>query len=215
MRYELVIFDNDGVLVDSERIANRVLAAYLTELGHPTTLEESIRNFMGSSIGRIHEVVRRRTGRPLPGAFDDTLHRRTFDAFRRELLPVDGVSGVLDSLESEQVPYCVASSGTHDRIRVSLRKTGLYGRFGESRIFSAEDVRRGKPAPDLFLHAADVMGVPPERCAVVEDSPLGLRAGLAAGMDVFGYAAMTPPERLAAARARFPEMKALVALLST
>jgi HAD superfamily hydrolase (TIGR01509 family) len=215
MRYELVIFDNDGVLVDSERIANRVLAEYLTELGHPTTLEESVRDYMGSSVARIHEVVRERTGASLPGEFDATLHARTFSAFREELLPVPGVAGVLDKLDAERVPYCVASSGTHERIRVSLRKTGLYGRFGEDRIFSAEDVGRGKPAPDLFLHAAAATGVAPGRCAVVEDSPLGLRAGVAAGMDVYGYAAMTPPERLAAARERFTDMNALVALLSS
>ncbi|MDT0380741.1 HAD family hydrolase [Streptomyces sp. DSM 42041] len=215
MRYDLVIFDNDGVLVDSERIANRVLAGFLTELGHPTTLEESVRDFMGSSVTRVREVVRARTGDSLPLTFEEVLHERTFAAFRRELLPVDGIDGVLDKLEAEGVPYCVASSGTHERIRVSLTKAGLYERFGEGLIFSAQDVARGKPDPDLFLHAAGTMGVPPGRCAVVEDSPLGLRAGVAAGMDVYGYAAMTPPDRLAAARERFTDMNALVGLLSS
>jgi HAD superfamily hydrolase (TIGR01509 family) len=214
MRYDLVIFDNDGVLVDSETIANRVLAAHLTETGHPTTLEESIRDYMGSSIARVHELILERTGRRLPADFDDTLHQRTFDAFHEDLLPVDGVFDVLDKLDAEGVPYCVASSGTHERIRVSLRKTGLYERFGENRIFSSQDVGRGKPAPDLFLHAAEAMSTASDRCAVVEDSPLGLQAGLAAGMDVFGYTAMTPAERLASARARFSEMNGLVALLS-
>lgn len=214
MRYDVVIFDNDGVLVDSERIANRVLAAYLTELGHPTTYEESVRDYMGSAVGRVHELVLERTGRRLPGVFEETLHQRTFDAFHRDLHPVAGVADVLDKLDSEGVPYCVASSGSHERIRVSLRKTGLYERFGERRIFSSQDVGRGKPAPDLFLHAAAVMGSTPGRCAVVEDSPLGVQAAVAAGMDVYGYAAMTPPGRISSATALFSDMNALVALLS-
>ena len=214
MRYDLVIFDNDGVLVDSERIANRVLAAYLTELGHPTTYEESVRDYMGSAVGRVHDLILQRTGRRLPPAFDETLHRRTFDAFHRELRPVAGVAEVLGKLDSEEVPYCVASSGGHERIRVSLRKTGLYGCFGEQRIFSSQDVGRGKPAPDLFLHAAAAMGTPPVRCAVVEDSPLGVQAATAAGMDVYGYTAMTPPEQISSATRLFSDMAVLPALLS-
>lgn len=214
MRYDLVIFDNDGVLVDSERIANRVLAGYLTELGHPTSYEESVRDFMGSAVGRVHELVLRRTGRRLPAAFDETLHQRTFDAFHRELRPVAGVADVLDALAAQGVPYCVASSGSHERIRVSLRKTGLYRRFGETRIFSSQDVGRGKPAPDLFLHAAAAMGVVPGRCAIVEDSPLGVRAAVAAGMDVYGYTAMTSADRLTSATALFSDMSGLPALLS-
>jgi beta-phosphoglucomutase-like phosphatase (HAD superfamily) len=112
------------------------------------------------------------------------------------------------------VPYCLASSGTHERIRVALRKTGLYARFGEGRIFSAQDVGRGKPAPDLFLHAARTMGVTPARCAVVEDSPLGVQAARAAGMDVFGYTAMTPAAKLSDATALFGSMLQLPELLS-
>ncbi|MFR9675450.1 HAD family hydrolase [Streptomyces sp. TR06-5] len=214
MRYDLVIFDNDGVLVDSERIANRVLADYLTELGHPTTYEESVRDYMGSAVGRVHALVQARTGRFLPPAFDETLHRRTFEAFRRELHPVDGVAEVLDALDADRVPYCVASSGTHERIRVSLDRTRLLRRFDDGRIFSSQDVARGKPAPDLFLHAAASLGVPPRRCAVVEDSPLGVQAARAAGMDVYGYTAMTPPERIAPATARFAEMSSLLPLLT-
>jgi HAD superfamily hydrolase (TIGR01509 family) len=214
VRYELVIFDNDGVLVDSEPLSNRILAAYLTEVGHPTTYEESVRDFMGAAEHRIHEVVRERTGRALPAEFDQTLHARVFAAFARELEPVDGAGVVLDKLAADGVPYCLASSGTHERIRVALRKTGLYGRFGEERIFSAQDVGRGKPAPDLFLHAAASMGAAPERCAVVEDSPLGVRAARAAGMDVYGFTAMTPAERLAEATALFGSMAELPDLLA-
>ncbi|MFC0600721.1 HAD family hydrolase [Streptomyces palmae] len=214
MRYNLVIFDNDGVLVDSEPIANRVLAAYLTELGHPTTLEESIRDYMGSAMHRIHELILERYGRRLPDDFDDTFHGRVFDAFREELQPVPGAAEVLEKLRADGVPYCLASSGSHDRIRVALRKTGLYELFGEERIFSSQDVGRGKPAPDLFLHAAQTMGTPPERCAVIEDSPLGVQAALAAGMEVHGYTAMTPAAKLGQAHARFADMAELPALLA-
>ncbi|MEU5639261.1 HAD family hydrolase [Streptomyces milbemycinicus] len=214
MRYDLVIFDNDGVLVDSEPISNRLLAAYLTELGHPTTYEDSIRDYMGSAMHRIHELVLERTGRRLPADFDTTFHSRVFDAFRRELEPVTGAADVLEKLNADGVPYCVASSGSHERIRVALRNTGLYGLFDEQRVFSSEDVGRGKPAPDLFLHAARTMGVPPERCAVVEDSPLGVQAAIAAGMDVYGYTAMTPAAKLARAHARFAKMAELPQLLA-
>jgi HAD superfamily hydrolase (TIGR01509 family) len=136
-----------------------------------------------------------------------------FAAFERELRAVEGVAVVLEKLAADGVAYCLASSGSHQRIRVALRTTGLYARFGEDRIFSSQDVGRGKPAPDLFLHAAAVMGVAPERCAVVEDSPLGVRAANAAGMTVFGYTAMTPAERLADATALFGSMAELPDLL--
>ncbi|MDT0574207.1 HAD family hydrolase [Streptomyces sp. DSM 3412] len=214
MRYDLVIFDNDGVLVDSEPISNRLLAEYLTELGHPTSYEESIRDYMGSAMHRIHELVLERTGENLPGDFDDVFHRRVFTAFERELEAVPGVVPVLEKLVADEVPYCVASSGSHERIRVGHRKTGLDRWFGDGLVFSSQDVGRGKPAPDLFLHAAERMGVAPERCAVVEDSPLGVRAGLAAGMDVYGFTAMTPTEKLTGARRYFSDMGKLLDLLA-
>ncbi|MFF9622265.1 HAD family hydrolase [Streptomyces griseosporeus] len=213
MRYELVIFDNDGVLVDSEPISNRHLAAYLTELGHPTTYEESIRDYMGSAMHRIHELVFERTGQRLPEDFDDVFHARVFSAFERELKPVAGVEDVLEKLAADGTPYCVASSGSHERIRVGHRATGLDQWFDEGRIFSSQDVGRGKPAPDLFLHAAERMGVAPERCVVVEDSPLGVQAAVAAGMDVLGFTAMTPAERLAGASQLFGSMADLGDLL--
>jgi HAD superfamily hydrolase (TIGR01509 family) len=213
MRYDLIIFDNDGVLVDSEPISNRLLAGYLTELGHPTSYEDSIRDYMGSAMHRIHELVLERTGQRLPDDFDDVFHRRVFAAFERELEPVPGAVGVLEKLAAGGVPYCVASSGSHERIRVGHRKTGLDRWFDDSRVFSSQDVGRGKPAPDLFLHAARCMGVEPAKCAVVEDSPLGVRAAVAAGMDVFGFTAMTPADRLAGAGQLFFYMGELADLL--
>ncbi|MET8132131.1 HAD family hydrolase [Streptomyces sp. NPDC005251] len=213
MRYELIIFDNDGVLVDSEPISNTLLAAYLTELGHPTSYEDSLRDYMGSAMHRIHDLVLERTGERLPDDFDDVFHARVFAAFERELKPVPGAGQVLEKLAADGVPYCVASSGSHERIRVGHRTTGLDRWFDDSRIFSSQDVGRGKPAPDLFLHAAERMGVRPEKCAVVEDSPLGVRAANAAGMDVYGFTAMTPPDRLAGATQLFSDMGQLTDLL--
>jgi HAD superfamily hydrolase (TIGR01509 family) len=213
MRYDLVIFDNDGVLVDSEPISNRLLAAYLTELGHPTSYEESIRDYMGSAMHRIHELVLERTGQRLPENFDDVFHARVFAAFEQELVAVAGASDVLEKLTADGVPYCVASSGSHERIRVGHRTTGLDRWFDEGRIFSSQDVGRGKPAPDLFLYAAERMGVAPGRCVVVEDSPLGVRAAVAAGMDVYGFTAMTPAEKLAGATQLFSDMAELTDLL--
>lgn len=214
MRYDLVVFDNDGVLVDSEPISNRLLAGYLTELGHPTTYEDSLRDYMGAAMHRVHDLIRERTGRALPEDFDDVFHGRVFAAFERELTAVPGVTGVLERLSADGVAYCVASSGSHQRIRVGHRKTGLSRWFDDGRIFSSEDVGRGKPAPDLFLYAAERMGVAPERCVVVEDSPLGVRAAVAAGMDVVGFTAMTPAEKLAGAGKVFADMRELPGLLS-
>lgn len=213
MRYDLVIFDNDGVLVDSEPISNRLLAGYLTELGHPTSYEDSIRDYMGSAMHRVHDLVLERTGRRLPKDFGEVFHARVFAAFERELRPVPGVTDVLEKLAADGVPYCVASSGSHERIRVGHRTTGLDRWFTDERIFSSEDVGRGKPAPDLFLYAAQRMGVAPGRCVVVEDSPLGVQAAVAAGMDVYGFTAMTPPERLAGAGRLFSDMGELAGLL--
>ncbi|MFF1698371.1 HAD family hydrolase [Streptomyces sp. NPDC058257] len=213
MRYDLVIFDNDGVLVDSEPLSNTILAAYLTELGHPTTYEDSLRDYMGAAVHRVHDLVLERSGQRLPGDFDVTFHARVFAAFERELEPVAGAVGVLEKLVADGVPYCLASSGSHERIRVGHRRTGLDRWFDDERIFSSEDVGRGKPAPDLFLYAAKQMGVAPERCVVVEDSPLGVRAAVAAGMDVLGFTAMTPAERLSGATELFGDMGELADLL--
>ncbi|MEU4797967.1 HAD family hydrolase [Streptomyces sp. NPDC023327] len=214
MRYDLVIFDNDGVLVDSEPISNTILAGYLTELGHPTSYEDSLRDYMGAAVHRVHDLVFERSGRRLPAEFDDEFHARVFAAFERELKPMDGAVDVLRELAADGVAYCLASSGSHQRIRVGHRKTGLDAWFDEERIFSAQDVGRGKPAPDLFLHAAERMGVAPAKCAVVEDSPLGVRAALAAGMDVYGFTAMTPAERLEGATELFADLRDLPRLLA-
>ncbi|MFF9393437.1 HAD-IA family hydrolase [Streptomyces griseoluteus] len=195
---ELVIFDNDGVLVDSEPIANRVLAALLTESGFPTTFEDSIRRYMGGTLDRIRTLLRTETGRELPDDFAPRYRERLKAAFERELRPVAGIQDVLAGLAERGTPFCVASSSPRDRLDLALTVTGLAPRFGH-RVYSADDVLRGKPAPDLFLHAAVRMGIDPAHAVVVEDSVPGVDAAVAAGMTSIGYAALTPADRLSRA----------------
>ena len=207
--FDLVIFDNDGVLVDSEWHANGILAELLSEAGLPSTRESCIAEYMGSSLARVVEIAESRLGRPLPD-LEHRYHERLFEAFRTVLTAVPGVA---DALARISTPTCVASSGTHERIRLALTTTRLLDRF-EGRIFSAQDVARGKPEPDLFLHAAKTLGIRPERCAVVEDSPLGVEAANRAGMVAFGFARMMPAERLRQATGGvFRSMDELPALL--
>jgi len=207
---ELVIFDCDGVLVDSERLANRVLAELLTEVGLPTTTEESIATYMGLSTASWTALAAEELGAPLPDAVLDRYHAGVYAAFDREL---DAVPGVADVVRRLRWRTCVASSGEHERMRRTLGRTGLHDHF-EGRIYSATEVQRGKPHPDLFLHAADRMGVDPGRCVVVEDSPFGVKGAVAAGMTALGYAAMTPAAVLEAEGAEaFTDMAALPALL--
>jgi HAD superfamily hydrolase (TIGR01509 family) len=190
---ELVVFDCDGVLVDSERIAVRVEAQFLTELGWPLSEAEVVERFMGRTAEFMDDAIEAQLGSRLPDDWKDQFQRRYAEAFAAELGPVDGITEALDQIA---VPTCVASSGSHDKLRFTLGHTGLYQRF-QGRIFSGYEVANGKPAPDLFLHAAARMGAEPGRCAVVEDSHYGVLAARAAGMRVFGYAGgLTPPERL-------------------
>lgn len=211
-RVELVIFDCDGVLVDSERIYCRVDREVFAELGAEFTEDELVEHFVGSPIEVWTALVEERRGRPLDPGWHDPFRPRYEAALDADLTVVEGVTAVLEALA---VPYCLASNGSHDSIRRNLTRTGLLDRF-EGRIFSARDVARGKPAPDLFLHAAASMGVAPERCAVVEDSAYGVRAARAAGMRAFGYTGgLTRAERLAGERTVvFDDMRALPGLLA-
>lgn len=194
---ELVIFDCDGVLVDSEPIANRVLAEALSEIGLATTIESSMQDYMGRSWTACVEIFEDRLGRPLPPEFENRFWTRAEAALRAELQPVPGIHEVLARIPT---PICVASSGRPEKMRVTLGVTGLLPRF-EGRIFSALDVARAKPWPDLFLHAAARMGAAPATCVVVEDSPRGVEAGVAAGMRVLGFAGRTDATALEAAGA--------------
>lgn len=209
---DLVIFDNDGVLVDSELISARTLAGVLNAFGVAATPEQVYIDFMGCTLPLIRDMIEARTGGPLPPSFEPTYARDLAAAFEAELRPVPGVPELLDFLDALSIPYCVASNGTRQRIRNALRATGLLARF-EGRIFSAEDVAHGKPAPDLFLHAADVLDVPPERCLVVEDTPAGITAARGAGMVVWAPASTYGAERLEGAQRISATMADLAAAL--
>lgn len=192
---KLVIFDNDGVLVDSERLSNVVFAEWITENGLPTSFEESVEYYMGKRTTDCAAEIERRLGRRLPADFIEVYESRCNDLLSRELTVVEGVEELLDSLEANATPYCIASSGTPDEIALRLTTTGLAARF-DTNIYSGTQVPHGKPAPDLFLHAAARMGVDPAECVVIEDSPAGITGARAAGIRVIGHAALLPPQRL-------------------
>ena len=179
----LTIFDCDGVLVDSELIALGVLSDVMGENGSPMTVAECQDAFMGMHNADIVRAMEGRLGTLLPGG-GAALRARMLDRLRRELQPVPGVTAALEQLAG---PRCVASSSDRARIELTLELTGLARFFGEH-VFSGTEVAHGKPAPDLFLHAAASMGVPPARCVVIEDSVMGVRAAVAAGMPVIGFA---------------------------
>lgn len=188
----LVIFDCDGVLVDSERINVGVDVSVLAELGWPLTYDEVAERFLGRSETDMVADIEAHLGHRLPADWGDAYQARYLEALTG-LQPVDGVVEALDRID---LPTCVASSGGHDKMRRTLGATGLWDRFA-GRIVSATEVAHGKPAPDLFLLAARRMGVPPTACAVVEDSPYGVQAARAAGMRAFGYAGgVTTADRL-------------------
>ncbi|MFE5804629.1 HAD family hydrolase [Streptomyces sp. NPDC056491] len=209
---ELVIFDCDGVLVDTERIAVPLQVALGAELGWPLTEGEVMDRFIGRSSASIHEDIVARVGDETAGIWRELFEERHREAVDAGLSAVDGLPEALDAIT---LPTCVASSGSHDKMRHTLGRTGLYERFA-GRIYSAAEVRRGKPAPDLFLYAAQKMGIDPAACVVIEDSRPGVEAARAAGMRSFGYAGgLTPAGRLEGAdTVVFHEMRELPALIA-
>ena len=180
----LLIFDCDGVLVDSEPIASRVLAQVVSEQCFPLTAQQAIERFTGLSLATVLSSIEAQWGRSLPPDFREQLRERDYAAFRAELKPIEGTAAVLERLT---VARCVASSGVLEKIRLTLGTTGLLHYF-EPHLFSAQMVARGKPAPDLFLFAAERMGVAPQDCVVVEDSVAGIQAARAANMVPVGFA---------------------------
>jgi HAD superfamily hydrolase (TIGR01509 family) len=179
----LTIFDCDGVLIDSEPLSIRVEATCLADLGMAVTETEIAERYVGLSMAAMLADLEARFGRPLPEDFAETLRRRTAAAFEASLEVMPGVRDMLDAVGGR---ICVASSSAPDRLRLSLRVVGLLARF-EPNVFSATEVARGKPAPDLFLFAADRMHVAPTRCVVIEDSVPGITAARAAGMTAIGF----------------------------
>jgi HAD superfamily hydrolase (TIGR01509 family) len=213
--FSLVIFDCDGVLVDSELITNRVFARMINELGVPVTLDDMFEKFVGRTMSYCCGLITQMSGRPLPEDFVAQYRLRTTAALHAELRAVPGIENVLDAIEARGLPYCVASSGSHDKMRTTLGITGLFPRL-QGKLFSVTEVVNAKPAPDVFLHAARMCGVEPTSCCVVEDSPIGVAAGVAAGMTVFGYCALTPKQRLidAGAHQTFSDMSRLPQLIA-
>lgn len=193
----MVIFDCDGVLVDSERLTHQVVVDMLAEHGVHLPFEEAVDRFIGMSMAHGLVQLKALLGGELPADFLPEMGRRTRAAFRAGLTVVPGVDAVLDGL---QRPFCVASNGNRAKVDFTLGHTGLAPRF-TGRIFTADDVAHPKPAPDLFLLAAHTLGADPARTTVVEDTPTGIAAAKAAGMRVIGFAAMTPAGRLQAAGA--------------
>jgi HAD superfamily hydrolase (TIGR01509 family) len=189
---DLVIFDCDGVLVDSEPIALRIDAVMLAEYGLHLSEPEIVDRFVGRSPGVMREAIEEHLGHPLPADWNARFRPQFDAAYENELRPITGVEQALDQISTKT---CVASSSDPDRLDYKLRLTGLYDRFA-GRIFSAAAVPNGKPAPDLFLYAAQRMGVDPGACAVVEDSQYGVQAARAAGMQAFGYAGSVTPARM-------------------
>jgi HAD superfamily hydrolase (TIGR01509 family) len=209
----LVIFDCDGVLVDSEPLANKVMREQLARVGLSLTAAECDELLVGRTLDDCVVIIETHTGGSLPGCFLDDLRDATRISFDRDLKAVMGISEVLESLSDS---FCVASSGSREKIRHSLGLTSLADFFSEEQIFSAEQVQRGKPAPDLFLMAAEQMGFATHDCVVVEDSVPGVEAARSAGMNVLGYAARTRAHTLAAAGAVvFSKMEELPVLLTT
>ena len=179
----LIIFDCDGVLVDSEPIAHGLLAQMMTDLGHPMTTAESVQKFTGRSLADTLPRIEDALGRSIPDEIGQHYSRLLLERLRRDLTPIAGVKEAVTMLN---YPRCVASSSSLERIHLSLEVTGLASLFS-SNIFSATQVTHGKPAPDLYLFAATRMAVAPEDCVVIEDSALGVTAGRAAGMKVIGF----------------------------
>jgi HAD superfamily hydrolase (TIGR01509 family) len=210
--FDLVIFDCDGVLVDSEPITNRIFAGMLNELGLPISLDEAFEQFVGRSTPQCLEMVESLLGRPVPDEFVQTYQTRIAAALRLELKAVPDIEVALATVG---IPYCVASSGTHEKMNLTLGVTGLLPSF-QGKMYSVTEVARSKPFPDVYLHAASQFGVAASACAVVEDTPTGVRAGVAAGMTVFGYCAHTPKHRLieAGAHHTFERMRDLPDLIS-
>ncbi len=209
-RFDAVIFDCDGVLIDSEPVYNRVFAELLTENGVPLTTQECLDRYIGHKLSYCIKQIEEEYGTTLPTTLVDDYITRSFAAFESELVCIEDVESVIDAL---QCPIAVASGSGHRELEFTLGLVDLYHRFNGC-IYSVEDVERGKPHPDVYLHAAAQLNVQPHRCAVIEDSVNGAKAGVAAGMAVFAYAGLTDAASLGKTGAHvFERMDELHSLL--
>ncbi|MCG8547213.1 MAG: HAD family phosphatase [Alphaproteobacteria bacterium] len=215
----LLIFDFDGVLVDSEVMSNNILSEALTALGHPVSPQVCRRRFTGIKLDAVRAIVEADSGWPLSPDFEPTVRGMSHERIATELVVVAGAAALLETLTHRR---CVASNSSHAWIERGLRVTGLDVHFAAEAIFSAADVATGKPAPDLFLHAAQTLETDPAHCIVIEDSIPGVQAGIAAGMTVLGFAGASHIEdghdralRAAGARTVFDDLSDLPMVLET
>lgn len=183
-KYKCIIFDCDGVLVDSEPIANGMLVEMANELGANISLEYAYKNFKGESLKNCLALTQTHLNTPLPSNFESEYRRRSFEAFTNELQPIEDIETVLKSLK---IPFCVASSGPQNKIKHNLKLTGLLSYF-EGNIFSCHDIQKWKPEPAIFFHAAKTMGYSVNECLIIEDTIIGVNAAKSGGFDVFGFA---------------------------
>ena len=192
--FELIIFDCDGVLVDSERIANEVFARILNEeCGLSLTLEDMFSTFVGHSSSQCMQIIEDMLGHAPPDNLENRYKSEINETLARDVTAVQEIEQALDEIS---IPMCVASSGSHEKMHTTLGKTNLLNRF-KGKLFSTSDVENGKPAADIYLYAAKQMGnKSPSNCLVIEDSPLGVQGGVAAGTTVFGYTELMNRERL-------------------
>jgi HAD superfamily hydrolase (TIGR01509 family) len=186
LKLKALIFDFDGVIADSEALANTVLAEFVTALGHPTNLDQALERYAGRRWADVIAAIEANTGKPVSPGFSDELKSATFDRFRRDLREVSGARRFVERFS--EVPRCIASSSSMERLELCLSTLGLVDKFGGN-VFSADMVARGRPHPDIFLFAAARLGVNPGSCLVIEDSSSGIKAAVAAGMTAVGLCA--------------------------
>ncbi len=184
-KYKCVIFDCDGVLVDSEPLGNQVMVDMANELGAQIDLDYAYQNFKGNALKKCIAQISELVDSEMPSNFEAEYRGRSFEKFRNEIQPVEGV---LDLIKNLKIPFCVASSGPENKIRLNLELTRLLPYF-ESKIFSCYAIQKWKPDPAVFLWAAETMGFQPSECVVIEDSPIGVDAAINGGFDVFGFTA--------------------------
>ncbi|WP_323789333.1 HAD family hydrolase [Psychroserpens sp.] len=184
-KYKCIIFDCDGVLVDSEPIGNQVLVDMANELGANIDLEYAYKHFKGGKMQSCVDKISVLINQPIPEDFTTRYRQYSFEAFKTKIQPIQGV---IDLIQSLKIPYCVASSGPENKIRLNLELTGLLPYF-EHKIFSCYTIQKWKPSPDVFNWAAETLGFNPHECLVIEDSLTGVRAAKNGGFDVIGYTA--------------------------
>lgn len=212
MRFDMVIFDCDGVVVDSEPLTNAVLRDDLAARGLDLTLAQVMDEFVGGTMAAVGQQAAQ-MGAEIPGDWLDQVYAKIYAHLAENVEAVPGIATVLDRLDAAGIPYAIGSNGSRRKMEITLGRTGLYDRFA-GKLYSGQEIPNPKPAPDVYLLAAREAGVMPDRCAVIEDSASGAKATKAAGMTCFGFIAETPPAKLAQiADHLFKDMAALPDLL--